>query len=336
MILKEILINLEKQYFIPMKLDEQRIRMVSKMADLCKERDACYSQYRSAIDEAQRIRLQRKLDDFDKKIHDLNRQLDGKDLTVDTNRRALALEEKLPKIDFKEQINTVKNILEQFTDYGAALFFISDYLNMAGDLFCLEFRKILNDETTDLKHYEVAFSNDSRLDEIGFLQRVGNHLGIEQIENQDEYSKIIEKLLNIIENGSIVFIELKKIDLLDNKEYFLSWLVENFWKDLTNKLPLACRVKDINQVRFIILIVDHDIFEECSNQPFFCSNQCFSMGQIFAITLNEWTETDINTWLTKHSGLPRNIIATMASSVYGSSRGGVPKLICDALRNKLS
>jgi len=116
-----------------MKLDEQRIRMVSKMADLCKERDACYSQYRSAIDEAQRIRLQRKLDDFDKKIHDLNRQLDGKDLTVDTNRRALALEEKLPKIDFKEQINTVKNILEQFTDYGAALFFISDYLNMAGE-----------------------------------------------------------------------------------------------------------------------------------------------------------------------------------------------------------
>ncbi|MFM7794599.1 MAG: hypothetical protein ACKO90_43310, partial [Microcystis panniformis] len=121
-----------------------------------------------AIDDAQRVRLKRKLDDLDKKIDDLERQLYGKDLTVDTNRRSLALEEKLPKIDFKEQINIVKNILEQFTtEYGAALFFISDYLNMAGDLFCLEFKKILNDETTHLNHYEVAFSNDGRLDEIG-------------------------------------------------------------------------------------------------------------------------------------------------------------------------
>jgi len=320
-----------------MKFDEQRNRITSEIADLFEERNACNSQYRSAIDEAERVRLQRKLNDLDKKIDDLNRQLYGKDLTVNTNRRSLALEEKLPKIDFKEQIKTVRSILEQFTDYGAALFFISDYLNMAGDLFCLEFRKILNDETTDLKHYEVAFSNDSRLDEIGFLQGVGNHLGIEQIENQDEYSKIIiEKLLSIIKNGSIVFIELKKIDLLDNKEYFLSWLVENFWKDLTNKLPLACRFKDIEQVRFIILIADHDIFEECSNQPFFCSNQCFNMSQIFAISLKEWTEKDIQTWLNKYSGLSKNKTATMTNSVYRSSRGGVPKLICDAIRNRLS
>jgi hypothetical protein len=336
LILKEILINLEKQYFIPMKLDEQRTRIISEMAALFEERNASNSQYRSAIDDAQRIRLQRKLDDLDKKIDDLNCKLNRKDLTVDTNRRSLALEEKLPKIDFKEQINIVKNILEQFTEYGAALFFINDYLNMAGDLFCLEFKKILNDETTRLNYYEIAFSNDSRLDEIGFLQKVGDYFGIDTIEDREGYSKIIEKFLSSIENGSIVFIEIKNVDLLDDKKIFLSWLVETFWKDLTKKLPLACQSKDIEQVRFIILIADHDIFEECSNQPFFCSNQCFSMDQIFAITLKEWTEQDIRIWLTKHSGLPRNRIATMASSVYGSSRGGVPKLICDALRNKLS
>jgi hypothetical protein len=207
---------------------------------------------------------------------------------------------------------------------------------MAGDLFCLEFKKILNDETTRLNYYEIAFSNDSRLDEIGFLQKVGDYFGIDTIEDREGYSKIIEKFLSSIENGSIVFIEIKNVDLLDDKKIFLSWLVETFWKDLTKKLPLACQSKDIEQVRFIILIADHDIFEECSNQPFFCSNQCFSMDQIFAITLKEWTEQDIRIWLTKHSGLPRNRIATMASSVYGSSRGGVPKLICDALRNKLS
>ncbi|MFM7875137.1 MAG: hypothetical protein ACKO8M_00965 [Microcystis panniformis] len=320
-----------------MTFDEQPRKIASEIANLLEEREACNSQYRSAIDDAQRVRLKRKLDDLDKKIDDLERQLYGKDLTVDTNRRSLALEEKLPKIDFKEQINIVKNILEQFTtEYGAALFFINDYLNMAGDLFCLEFKKILNDETTHLNHYEVAFSNDSRLDEIGFLQRVGDYLGIDPIENREGYSKIIEKFLSFIENGSIVFIEIKKVDLLDDKKYFLSWLVETFWRDLIKKLPLACQLKDIEQVKFIILIVDDDIFEECSNQPFFCPNQCFNMDQIFAITLKEWTEKDIQIWLTKHSGLPKNKIAPMAKSVYKSSRGGIPKLICDALRNKLS
>ena len=93
-----------------MKLDEQRTRIISEMAALFEERNASNSQYRSAIDDAQRIRLQRKLDDLDKKIDDLNCKLNRKDLTVDTNRRSLALEEKLPKIDFKEQINIVKNI----------------------------------------------------------------------------------------------------------------------------------------------------------------------------------------------------------------------------------
>ena len=58
-----------------MKLDEQRTRIISEMAALFEERNASNSQYRSAIDDAQRIRLQRKLDDLDKKIDDLNRQL---------------------------------------------------------------------------------------------------------------------------------------------------------------------------------------------------------------------------------------------------------------------
>ena len=315
---------------------DNRRRIALEYADLVQEQEACYRQYRSAIDEAERVRLKRKLDNLENKIDNLEHQLYGKDLTGDTNRRSLALKNKLSKIDFKEQIKIVKNILGKFTEYGAALFFISDSSNMAGDLFCLELQKILKDETTDLKHYPVVFSNDSRLDEIGFLQKVGDYLGIAQIENQEEYSKVIEKIFSSLENGSIVFIELKQIDLLDNKEYFLSWLVDIFWKNLIEKLPWACKIKEIEQVRFIILIVDNDIFEECSNQPFFCHNQCFNISQIFAITLKEWTEKDIRIWLMKYSGLAKNKIALMANNVYRSSRGGTPKLICDALRKKLS
>ena len=67
--------NIEREKVI-LSLSQGK-RIVSEIADLLKEREACNSQYRSAIDDAQRVRLKRKLDDLDKKIDDLERQLHG-------------------------------------------------------------------------------------------------------------------------------------------------------------------------------------------------------------------------------------------------------------------
>jgi hypothetical protein len=60
------------------------------------------------------------------------------------------------------------------------------------------------------------------------------------------------------------------------------------------------------------------------------------MCKALKIPLQEWSEKEIRTWLTKHSGLSKNKITPMAKSIYRSSRGGTPKLICEALKNKLS
>jgi hypothetical protein len=317
--------------------DAQRRRIVSELADLLEEQEACKNQYRSATDEAQRVRLKRKLEDFDNQIKDLERQLYGNDLTGDANRRSRALEDKLPKIDFKKQIVLVKNILDQFAEDGAALFLINDSLNMAGDLFRLEFKKILEEETTDLKHYEIAFSIDRRLDEIGFLQGLGGHLGIDEIESEGEYSKLIDKIFGFIENGSIVFIELRKINLLSNREDFFSWLVNNFWKTLVEKLPLICQVKDIEQVKFIFLAMsDTDICKEYAQLSCFCTEIDFDKYKILQIPLKEWSEKDIRDWLAKHSGLSKEKNTAIAKDVYESSRGGTPKNIRDALMSTLS
>jgi CHAT domain-containing protein len=62
-------ISLEK------KSPRQKLRIQEELTDLQEEREACNSQYRSAIDEAERVRLKRKLDNLDKKIDDLERQL---------------------------------------------------------------------------------------------------------------------------------------------------------------------------------------------------------------------------------------------------------------------
>ncbi|MEH1790973.1 MAG: hypothetical protein V7L23_36800 [Nostoc sp.] len=317
--------------------DDRRKLIKLEYANLVQEQEACSNQYSSTIDEAERVRLKRKLDNFDKKVDELERQLYSNDLNADANRRSRALEDKLPKIDFKKQITTVKNILEQFTEDGAALFLINDSLNMAGDLFRLEFKKMLEEETTDLKHYEVAFSIGRRLDEIGFLQGLGGHLGIDEIENEREYSIVIDKIFGFIENGSIVFIELRKINLLSNREDFFSWLVNNFWKTLVEKLPLICQLKDIEQVKFIFLAMsDTDICKEYAKLSCFCTEIEFDKYKILEIPLKEWSEKDIRDWLTKHSGLSKEKNTAIARDVYESSRGGTPKNIRDALMSTLS
>lgn len=59
------------------KLSRQQIRLQEELTDLLEEREACNNQYRFAIDDAQRIRLKRKLDDFDNKISDIERQINN-------------------------------------------------------------------------------------------------------------------------------------------------------------------------------------------------------------------------------------------------------------------
>ncbi|MGB7442083.1 MAG: hypothetical protein WA919_13510 [Coleofasciculaceae cyanobacterium] len=318
--------------------DPSRQRLTLEYADLFKEREACQNQYRSTIDDAQKVVLKRKLNKLDQQIAQVESQLYGEDLsTTDTNRRSIALKEKLPKIDFKKPLRIVENILSEFEEYGAAFFLINDSFNMAGDLFTLELINLLESETTDLKHYEIAFSVSSRLDEIGFLRGIAGYLGIEEIENQEHYAKVIEKIFSSLENGSIVVVELRKLDLLDNKENFLSWLIEDFWKALIQGIPLTCQLKEIEQIRFVfIAISDDDIDEECLGLPFFCQEVDFDMCKALKIPLQDWSEREIRTWLTKHSGLPKNKITPMTKSIYKSSRGGSPKLICEALKNKLS
>ncbi|MEM9275387.1 MAG: hypothetical protein AAGA80_20835, partial [Cyanobacteria bacterium P01_F01_bin.143] len=252
-------------------------KLEKERQDLEEEREVVYNQYSGTIDDQQRLRLKRKLngldteiENLDRKINKLDSQLYNKDLKEeDLNRRILALENKLSKIDFKEQVETVKDILDEFTDHGAAIFFINDYLKMAGDLFSLELKEILKEETTDLQHYPIEASIEKVWNELSFLEKLGDYVGIKDIKTKEELSSIIERLLGLIESGSIILIELKKFDLFDERKQFLSWLVNDFWEKIIVKLPLVCQLKDIDGVKFLIVInSDNDIFEEFSNQPY--------------------------------------------------------------------
>lgn len=58
------------------KSSRQRL-LQGELTDLLEEREACERQYRSAIDEAQRVRLKRKLDDLDNQIDNIECQMNN-------------------------------------------------------------------------------------------------------------------------------------------------------------------------------------------------------------------------------------------------------------------
>jgi Effector-associated domain 9/CHAT domain len=60
-----------------MKSPRQKLRLQEELSDLQEEREACNNQYRSAIDDAQRVRLKRKLDDLDNKIDNLELEINN-------------------------------------------------------------------------------------------------------------------------------------------------------------------------------------------------------------------------------------------------------------------
>ncbi|WP_339366856.1 CHAT domain-containing protein [Calothrix sp. 336/3] len=60
-----------------MKTSRQKQRLQDELTDLHEERDASYSQYRSTIDDAQKIVLKRKIDKLDNQINDLENQINN-------------------------------------------------------------------------------------------------------------------------------------------------------------------------------------------------------------------------------------------------------------------
>ena len=59
----------------PTSQSRSRNNLQNMLIDIKEEREACYQQYRSTIDEPQRIRLKRKLDDLDKQIDQLENKV---------------------------------------------------------------------------------------------------------------------------------------------------------------------------------------------------------------------------------------------------------------------
>jgi hypothetical protein len=208
---------------------------------------------------------------------------------------------------------------------------------MGGQWCIARVRDLLDEMTQDLKHYQIAFSDETGLDEEALLDRLAGYVGVHPVRGDlQQYAQaIIQRICESLQSGSVVFVELREWDYLSPQDRILPWFVDSFWKPLLSKLPEITQTR--RRVKFVIMLVaEGTLPQECLAPPLSCTEDTFDREKILELPLRAWTKGEIQDWLEQFSGLVGPKIDQMAERVYSASLKGIPALVGEALIKHLS
>jgi hypothetical protein len=321
--------------------EKQRIESNKKYANLLDEWSIINSQIDETIDEGNHYRLKLKADRLDKEIKEVEQKLEQLDASnLNRNRRHLNFQQDLSKIDFDKARDQVNKLIRDFRKgvNRNALLIVQDSRAMAGELCITEIRELLCGETGNFKHFIFEFFYGGRLDEIGLLEGLLEHLGIAFTQNtqqaETEYiHKIIEKMCESLQGGSIIFLEIRRWNILSYQEEVLFWFVTQFWTRLITRLDAIAQTHP--QVKFISMIVtDTKLSSQCLKSPALRSKE--NNLSILKLSLRKWKLEDIQRWLESYLGFKNPKSSQIAKSIYKSTKNGIPQEVCEELLKDFS
>ncbi len=256
---------------------------------------------------------------------------------LDSRRRLLELQSKLPEIDFELLAETVQKILKDYGEGGcASLLLFQKSARMGGEWCAARIQELLRRETHPglFHHIPVEFQPTERVEAMALLRRLGQHLGIDDPAGRELRSfseHVVQTLCGSLQNGSIVLIECRKCDYFLNETDIFRWIVEDFWADMVR--TLAAVANDYAEVKIIVLLfVDGMLPANCLRIDQRCTIDCYQKQKLLEIPLETWTRQDIRRWIARYSGLPlaRAPLERMADKVYGAT-DGLPTLVVHEL-----
>lgn len=317
-------------------------RLEKELAALAEEHEAATRQLTSTLGEIERRRLRGQLENLERREEEIDNELRAWETAEDLknnedyqNRRHLNLDCELPKINFIEALTIFQDIWGGFDGKGGAvLFLLKNSDTLCGRLFVNLMLDELKKGTKDLKHYPLEFIPPGRLDEMGILDGLARHVNVSPLpDNLDQYLEgVISKMCGALQNGSVIFIDLKISALLQPQESMLAWFVENFWGSLIRQMPNINLA--LTDVRIVALINAGS--EIRLPQPLCCGKDSFHSERALELPLQNWTKEEIRRWLSKFAGrfsqLPPLEIEKYAERLYEESQGGLPVLV----RNNLA
>jgi hypothetical protein len=210
------------------------------------------------------------------------------------NQRGNRFDKKLPKIDFGKPKKIIDNILSQFGRQGVSAFFLIENTTVTmGDLLVNEIRDDLTKESDDWRHYPISILANHVVDEQSLLTAIASFIPKYDSETQtfdnpqQDAKKIIDKITDGLQVGSIVFLELNDWDALgENQDSLLSWFIKNFWTPLTKKQSKLSQ--NYANIRIILFMTTcSSLSRKCQDLPYFCTRSKFDNQKIFKLSLQK-------------------------------------------------
>ncbi|MTJ54152.1 hypothetical protein FJR38_16610 [Anabaena sp. UHCC 0253] len=275
------------------------------------ELNAVLRQQGKVLADIDKVKLDRQAEDILKKIEDLESQIlnisNIDKSTSNKNNIENQLEKALQKIDFNKAREIAESLKKQYEkEGGAILLFLHKSKKQLGK-YCIEefIDVIISNQIGTCPRRTINFSSTTyQPNKAGFINAISAWLGItitselEKDENEDEdilLSKIYEKICSSLSLGDTIFFEIKSINRLEDKEEFITWFIEKFWKSLISNKKFLFQQRR-NRLIFA-LIAESQFLINSSN---FCQEVTLNHDKMIEIPLHNWTIEDISNWLILH------------------------------------
>lgn len=319
-----------------------------RLAQLNEELAAVEIDLESAPRQIDKLKLGREAKRILAEMDEIEQMLLGLDSIVpEKNVRETNLEKILQKINFSEAKRTASLIEKNLNkDGGSALFLLRKSKKQMGH-YCVEevINVLMSDQLIDGQiigaYRRIPIDLDSPISQYNekeFLIRLASYLGVEESNDLIVLlQKIRKKICNSIDCGTTIFLEIRGLDDLLEKENFLVWFIEEFWQPLIDEvLTISKKYRS----KFIVaLIADSYIMPDCS-LDYFCDGESFDCYKILELPLPDWTVKDIHDWLIRFHTVSvcmknRTIedLQKIAKKIYRESEG-TPQSVCVSLREQ--
>jgi len=312
----------------------------NRLAQKNEELAAIEAQLAGTLSKKDELKLNRDAETLLAEIEELDKKLSELDANdSNSNVRHLSLDKSFQKIDFSEAKKIAQSVNTRFGDAsGAILLFLQRCTKQKGSYCINEIldliisdRKVGNEIIGDFRPYPVDLGSPiSEFNEAEFSKRLASHLS----QNSEVHlSDSIKTLCSSLRGASTIFIKIENWDNVIEKEIFLDWFMEEFWKVVICELEPVFR--DYSKIRFLVaLIAKSPVFPKRSSYPdYFCKKHKFDHRKIIELPLPDWTVEDINTWLISFRGLSDAESSQLAKQIHRESEG-TPDTICSILESK--
>ena len=252
-----------------------------------------------------------------------------KESSLTNNQRGNRFDKKLPKIDFGKPKKKIEQILTQFGRQGVSAFFLIENTTVTrGDLLVNEIRDYLTQKSDDWRHYPISILANRVVDEQSLLTAIANFIPKSDSETQtfnepqQDARKIIDKITDGLQVGSIVFFELNDWDALgENQDSLLSWFIKNFWIPLTEKQSQLSQ-NYANIIIILFMTTCSSLSKKCRDLPHFCMRSKFDNQKIFKLSLQKkWKLEDICEWIEDTYKYPHPKSLSESTTIFNLSQG---------------